>query len=210
MKKLNLLNQKFGRLTVISQEQSKYGKTIWKCVCDCGNITTVTSTNLNCGRIKSCGCIRKEQITKRNITHNQRRTKLYEVWKTMKQRCYNPKNSSYQNYGQRGITICNEWLNSFEAFYDWSYDNGYCIENQDDEIHKLTLDRINVNGNYEPSNCRWVDRKAQANNTRVTKFVTINNENKSVCEWCRIYNINRTTYQSRINRGLSPYEALTK
>lgn len=210
MKKLNLLNQKFGRLTVISQEPSKGGKTIWKCLCECGNITTVTSTNLTCGKINSCGCIRKEQITKRNITHNQRHTKLYNVWKSMKQRCYNPKNSYYHNYGKRGIGVCSEWLNNFQSFYDWSYANGYSVENQNDEIHKLTLDRIDVNGNYEPSNCRWVDRKTQASNMRTTKLITINGQTKSIAEWCRTYNVYRTTFNARLKRGLSPYEALTK
>ena len=210
MKKLNLLNQKFGRLTVISQEQSKCGKTIWKCLCDCGNLTNVTSTNLTCGRINSCGCIRKEQITKRNITHNQRHTYLYEVWKGMKQRCYNSKSKAFKNYGARGITVCEKWKNDFQSFYDWSYANGYTPDNQKDEKTKLTIDRIDVNRNYEPSNCRWVDRKTQASNKRTTKLITINEETKCLNEWFRVLKVNAWDYYKRIKNGMTPEQALTK
>ena len=150
-------------------------------------------------------------LMRRNITHNQRHTHLYEIWKAIKQRCYNPKNYAYKNWGGRGIKVCDEWLNNFQAFYDWSYANGYtCNNHNKDEKTKLTIDRIDVNGNYEPSNCRWVNRKEQANNMRHTKHITINGQTHCIAEWCRIYNIYRTTYQSRIKRGMTPEEALTK
>ena len=210
MKTIDISNQKFGRLTAIEKSTNISGKTVWKCICDCGKIAYVTTSNLTCNRIRSCGCIKQEILMKRNITHNQRHTKLYNVWKGIKQRCYNPKSQSYHNYGARGIKMCNEWLNDFQSFYEWSYANGYSTENQNDEKHKLTLDRIDVNGNYEPSNCRWVDRKTQASNMRTTKLITINGQTKSIAEWCRTYNVYRTTFNARVKRGLSPYEALTK
>ena len=209
MKKINLLNQKFGRLTVISQEKTNFGKTMWKCKCECGNFTIVTSTNLTCERIKSCGCIRKEQIIQRNTTHNERHTHLYEIWKSLKQRCYNPKNHGYHNYGGRGIVVCEEWRNNFQAFSQWAYSNGYSLENHNkDEKSKLTIDRIDVNGNYEPSNCRWVTRKIQANNLRHTKFFTINGETHSLVEWCELLDLDYKNIYSRIYKGWSIEKAL--
>lgn len=210
MKKVDISNQKFGRLLVIERTKNVSSKTAWKCLCDCGNIAYVTTSNLTCNRIKSCGCIKREMLKNRNITHNQRHTQLYEVWKAMKQRCYNPKSQAYNNYGARGIKVCQEWLNNFQSFYDWSYGNGYNLNNQNDEKNKLTIDRIDVNGNYEPNNCRWVNRKEQANNMRHTKHITINGETKCLAEWCRVLNVNRWTYHNRIKNGMSPEEALTK
>jgi hypothetical protein len=210
MKTIDISNQKFGRLTAIEKSTNICGKTAWKCVCDCGNIAYVTTSNLTCNRIRSCGCIKQEMLMKRNITHNQRHTQLYEVWKSIKQRCYNPKGQAYHNYGERGIKMCEEWLNNFQAFYDWSYANGYSPENQKDEKNKLTIDRIDVNGNYEPSNCRWVTRKVQSSNMRTNKLITINGETHCIAEWCRIYNVYPSNYYKKINKGMSPEEALTK
>lgn len=186
------------------------GKTAWECKCDCGNITFVTTSNLTCNRIRSCGCLKIKQLLDRSTTHNQRHTVLYSVWRGLRQRCNNPKHASYHNYGGRGITVCEEWDKSFQAFYDWSYANGYSTENQKDEKLKLTIDRIDNNGNYEPSNCRWVDRKTQTRNMRTTRFITFNGQNKSVSEWCEIYGIKLQTFNTRIRNGWSIEEALTK
>ena len=210
MSKLNLLNQRFGRLVVVEPSETKKGNTMWKCKCDCGNITIVSTSNLRTNRILSCGCLKLQRLLERSTTHNQRHTHLYEVWKGLKQRCFNPKHSSYHNYGGRGITVCKEWVNDFEAFYNWSYANGYSTENQKDEVKKLTIDRINNDGNYEPSNCRWVDRKTQASNMRTTKLITIDGETKCLSEWFRYYNLSNWTYYTRIKSGLTPQEALTK
>ena len=207
MRKLSLLNQRFGRLVVIELDNNKKEKVMWKCKCDCGNITYVSTSNLRAGRIKSCGCLKLERLLERSTTHNQRHTYLYEVWKSLRQRCNNPKNSSYHNYGGRGIKVCDEWNNSFQAFYDWSYSNGYSIENQKDEVHKLTLDRIDVNGNYEPSNCRWVDRKTQARNTRLCKLITYNGETRCLSEWCEILNLKYPTISNRFRYGWTPERA---
>lgn len=210
MPKENLLNQRFGRLVVVEELPKQKRNPFWKCKCDCGNYSCCTSGNLKSGKIVSCGCLKLEKLLQRSTTHNQRHTHLYEVWKGIRQRCKNPKRKGYHNYGGRGITICEEWDKSFQAFYDWSYANGYSTENQKNEKLKLTIDRIDNNGNYEPSNCRWVDRKTQASNMRTTKLITINGETKCLAEWFRNYNISSWTYYTRIKYGWTIEEALTK
>ena len=210
MKTIDILNKRFGKLVAIKRATNMSGKTAWECECDCGNITYVTTSNLTCNRIHSCGCLRVEQLLERSTTHNQRHTHLYEVWKGLRQRCNNPKHASYHNYGGRGIKVCEEWDKSFQEFYDWAYANGYSTENQKDEKLKLTIDRIDNNGDYCPENCRWVDRKIQAINTRVAKTITLNGQTKCIAEWCRFYNISRTNYDTRIKCGWSIEEALTK
>lgn len=179
MKTLDLVGKRFGKLIVIKRSSNQGKKVMWDCKCDCGKFTCVMTSNLTCSRVKSCGCLKNDKLIQRSTTHNQRHTRLYEVWKTMKQRCGNPNNSSYKNYGARGICVCDEWKDSFQNFYDWSMKNGYCIG--------LTIDRINNNGNYCPENCRWTDRVTQANNSRWNKYITINGQTHSLADWCRIY-----------------------
>lgn len=201
MKKLDLIGKKFNKLLVINKVEHN-NKYLWECLCDCGNKTYVLTSNLTCGRTKSCGCLKNESLIKRSTTHNQRHTNLYEVWKTMKQRCYNSKNKSYKNYGGRGISICPQWKNDFSSFYLWSKNNGYA--------KGLTIDRIDNNGNYCPENCRWVTRKVQANNTRFNRFITINNQTKSLADWCRLFNLKYSCVHSRLSKGWSIKDALTK
>ena len=189
MKVLDLKNQKFGKLTVIERVSNKKYKVAWKCLCDCGNETIVLTTNLTSKRILSCGCLKLEKLIERSTTHNQRHTKLYEVWKTMKQRCLNPNHKSYHNYGGRGIIVCDEWKNNYQAFYEWSMNNGY--------KEGLSIDRINNDGNYEPSNCRWADRITQCNNTRQNKPIEINGVSKTITQWSKDYNISANLVRSR-------------
>lgn len=127
-------------------------------------------------------------------------TRLYRIYGDMLSRCFNTNYSSYHRYGGRGITVCDEWKDNFQAFYDWSMAHGYADD--------LTIDRIDNDGNYEPSNCRWVTSKVQANNTSRCHMLTINHETKSMMEWCRIYGMNYSLVRDRINRNWSAEKAL--
>lgn len=128
-----------------------------------------------------------------NYKHGQRKTRLYRIWANMKSRCHNPKTSFYNRYGGKGVTVCDEWKNNFQAFHDWAVTHGY----SDD----LSIDRIDVNGNYEPGNCRWVSTKAQAKNRSNNHIVIVDGVSKSLMEWCEIYSINYKTVRDRLKRG---------
>lgn len=201
MKCIDLSNKQFGKLRVVRKVQNQNNKTMWECKCDCGNTTFVITANLTCNRVKSCGCLRKEKTILRSTTHNQRHTNLYEVWKTMKQRCNNPNNKTYKNYGGRGISICKEWNDKFDCFYMWSIDNGY--------KQGLTIDRIDNNGDYCPENCRWTDRITQANNSRWNKHIIVNGKDDTLANWLRFYNLKYYKYYNRIKKGYTDQEALT-
>lgn len=173
--KFNLLGKEFGRLKVVKfVGRAKDRQYLWECECSCEQHThiIVKAGNLRSGNTQSCGCLHKE-IIQQGI-HGKANTKLYYVWNGMKSRCLNPNQKSYKNYGERGIKICDEWLN-FNNFYEWAMNNGY--------KEGLSIERENVNGNYEPSNCHWATAKEQANNTRSNHFIEYNGENKTIQQW---------------------------
>lgn len=136
-----------------------------------------------------------------NYKDGRKRTRLYSIYYHMLSRCYNSNTDYYYRYGARGITVCEEWRKSFDAFYEWAINNGY-----DDT---LTIDRKDVNGNYEPSNCRWATAKEQANNRSTNHNVTLNDETKTLTEWCLVYSINYRTVRDRLKRGWNYEKALT-
>ena len=191
----DITNQKFGRLTALRIDNSKRSKTCtglyWLCQCDCGNTSIVDGTSLRNGSIKSCGCLKNELASKRFRTHGYGNSKLNMVWQSMKQRCYNPKNKDYKNYGGRNIRVDDRWKESFEEFHDWAITCGY--------REGLSIDRIDVNGNYDPSNCRWVNAKIQANNQRRNRIVIYRGESHTISEWSDITGISSSTLESRIN-----------
>lgn len=163
----NLKGQRFGRLEVLEfVGVNERRHNLWKCQCDCGNQTIVTASSLVTGHTQSCGCLMRETTAKHFTKHGESSSRLYVVWSGMINRCENSSNKSYQYYGGRGIKVCDEWRNDFMAFKNWAIANGY-----DDKAQygDCTIDRIDVNGNYEPSNCRWVDNLTQARNKRPRK-----------------------------------------
>lgn len=202
----DLTGQKFNRLTVIRKAKNySGGRTLWVCQCECGKEIFVNGYNLRQGFTKSCGCLQKEIATKNcklRTKHNLINSSLYTVWASMKQRCSNKNGLAYKNYGGRGITICDEWVNDFQAFYDWAINNGY--------KHNLTIDRINNDGNYEPSNCRWVTRSVQAKNRRSNHYITFNSETHIISDWAKLYNIPLNVFCRRLKRGWSFEDAVSK
>ncbi len=175
---------------------------MWTCKCVCGKIVSKDTKSLVEGSTKSCGC---KKIELRNqsgkyMKHGMYETRLYRIWASMRNRCTNSTNPAYKDYGGRGITVCNEW-NEFTVFMDWALNNGY----SDD----LTIDRIDVNGNYEPDNCRWATFSVQANNKRTSRYIEYRGEKHTVSEWARITGFNKTVIAERLNRGWTEEEALT-
>lgn len=207
----DLTGRRYGRLVVMYQNGFRYKPSgqrtvLWRCQCDCGNEKDIPSSTLRNGRSQSCGCLNSElasiRATKHGDCKNYKIQRLNQIWRGMKDRCRNKNNPNYKNYGGRGIEVCKEWLESYEAFRDWALANGY----RDD----LSIDRIDVNGNYEPYNCRWATWEQQANNTRLTIYITAFGQTKTLSDWSRETGIKRGTILDRISKhGWPPERAVT-
>ena len=184
----NLVGQRFGRLVVLEDTKimvPNRTQTYQKCLCDCGNIVIVPKSYLKSEHTRSCGCWVKEMHT----THGLSQSRIYKVYSGMKKRCYDKNHKLYNRYGGRGITICDEWLNDFMAFYNWSMANGY----QDD----LTIDRIDNNKGYSPDNCRWVTMLEQAQNTSKNVNITYKGKTQTISAWSRETGIPQNTISRR-------------
>lgn len=185
---MDLTGQRYGRLVVIGESDpilypSGHKCRMWKCKCDCGNEAVVRHGNLRNGTTQSCGCLHKEIFGKVKRTHglSEENKRLYKIWKEMRSRCNNPNNKSYERYGGRGIIVCQEWNDSFVPFYQWSMKNGYKEDISDSGRNRLSIDRIDNDGNYEPGNCRWTTNDVQANNKRKSLPKEIKYVNCPIC-----------------------------
>lgn len=202
-RKVNIeIGEKFGELIIVKELEStntKRRKRQFLCRCSCGNEIPIVLDNLRSGHTKSCGCIKAKNISDSHKTHGLSHTRIYAIWNGIIQRCKNENYHNYLKYGKKGIQICSEWL-KFENFYNWSINNGY--------TDKLSIDRKDFNGNYEPSNCRWVDDIAQANNKSNNVKHTYKNFTGTISEICTKFNSNTKLVTSRIYQGFTIEEAI--
>lgn len=202
----DLTGQIFGRLTVIKLHRSVPGSGFsWDCRCECGKEAVVKTALLRNGGVRSCGCLMRDTARERHLQHGHNRsdarTGEYGSWAGAKTRCTNPNHPAFHNYGGRGISMCDRWLNSFELFLQ---DMG------PKPTPQHSIDRINNDGNYEPGNCRWATSVEQGRNNRRTRMVELNGETRCIIEWCEILGTPQHRVRSRLKRGWTEIDALTK
>lgn len=196
---IDLSGMSFGRWTVEKQAgNTKRGGTVWLCRCACGQVRSVVGADLRAGKSLSCGCLKDEKTGARRRTHGATGSKLHETWKNMRGRCLNPRRSGYENYGGRGISICAEW-NGFEAFRDWAMLAGY--------RDGLTIERIDVNGNYEPDNCTWIPLGDQSFNRR---FIQKAPDGELWWHKAKRNGISNAAYRQRIMSGWPYADAISR
>jgi hypothetical protein len=193
------IGEKYNRLTVVAEAENKHSNRYIFCKCDCGRYKTIALSQLLNGNTKSCGCLKKELRIKQNIIHGLAKHPLYRVWSSMKRRCFNSNDESYKNYGARGIVVCSKWM-VFKEFYIWAINNGYA--------RGLTIERVDNDGNYDPSNCKLVPLKEQSKNRRSNHWIKHNGETKIMSQWAIDLNINYGTLKDRLHRGWTIKKAL--
>jgi len=199
-KRIDEVGNVYGRLTVVSETgQDDYGNYQWNCLCSCGQTTEVKGGSLRKGDTKSCGCLQRDISRDQLKTHGMSNTQTYERWVAMRQRCINPTNESYPNYGGRGISVCDDWVDSFETFYS---DMGAKPEGR-------SLDRVDNNGDYNKDNCRWATKTEQDNNKRTNKLLTYDERTQTLAQWCSELNLSSTAVAYRLRNGWSTKDALT-
>jgi hypothetical protein len=178
---------RFGKLTVERIVGKYYGKTLWRCRCDCGKSVDVPSNRLNTKRFRSCGCAVKEILT----THGGTRTPLYRVWAAAKDRCFCQSNKQYRDYGGRGIGMCDEWRNDFAAFR----------RDMGPRPVGTSIERVNNDGDYEPSNCVWASREVQCRNKRNNIWLEIDGVSAIASDWSRLAGVSKATLLDRLKGG---------
>lgn len=195
LEKADLIGQRFGRLLIVIEAEKISNRRCFVCKCNCGNIIKVRLNSLKSGNTRSCGCLHKEELRKRNYKHglsldeNGNKTRLYGLWSRMRQRCSDVNSNDFKYYGGRGIKVCDEWLNYY-VFHDWALANGYA--------DSLSIDRIDNEGNYKPDNCRWVVLEQQARNKRNNHLITFHGLTKTLIEWSRELQIESSLLRYRI------------
>lgn len=201
-----MIGKRFGKLVVVSEGTKRKGdrQSRWICQCDCGNTThPINGYDLRNGHTQSCGCLHKETMSKNKTTHGKSKTKAYNIHQGIKARCFNPKERFYGSYGGRGITVCDEWKDDFQAFYDYVSK----LPHFDEEGY--SLDRMNNNGNYEPGNVRWATSSEQGNNKRNCHKIEFNGKTHSITEWSKQTGIKRETIYYRLKHGWTNEKILT-
>lgn len=204
-----VLGKRYGRLTPIEYIGRDGNKKNWLCKCDCGNKVILNESSFKSENTNSCGCIHSETLSKRNSEtakyngeSNGEDGRILNIYGAMRDRCYNTNNKKYSDYGGRGINICQEWIDDYFKFKEWSLSNGY--------NDTLTIDRIDVNGNYEPNNCRWATMKVQANNKRNNKYITYQGRTQTLSQWCEELDLDYFRTKARFNTcHLTPEQAFT-
>lgn len=197
----DLTGRKYGKLTVISRSvNGNNGCTRWLCLCECGKEHTVNAGHLKSGGVKDCGCEKSKRTTLRNTKHGDAGSRLYNIWIKMRDRCNNPNNADWNLYGGRGISICDEWNESYLSFKNWATSNGYS--------ETLSIDRIDVNGGYNPSNCRWATNIEQCNNTRRNKHYPYRGREITIREASQISGLEYGTIKARLKYGWSMEQAI--
>ena len=182
MMALDLQGKRFGKLIAIEiVGKDKSRNILWRCKCDCGNDVIVKACDLKRGHCKSCGCYQKEMASKANKTHGESHGKLHQVWLDMRARCRRKSHHAYKWYGQKGVSVCEEWNNDYLSFQKWAFENGY--------KDGLTIDRIDGNGDYCPENCRWSTRKEQSNNISSCVYFDFMGERLNITQFCEKYDV---------------------
>lgn len=198
---IDLTGNRFGNWTVLRfSHRNKSRIPYWECKCDCGTLGFINQYSLTNGHSLSCGCTSRERSAQKQTTHGKSKTRIYRIWKGINKRCRNTKSSVYKFYGERGISVCDEWGKSFEPFYEWATANGYA--------DNLSIDRIDVNGNYCPENCRWVDVETQHTNMRSNHHITIDGETHILRDWSKISKVPEPTIVRRLKCGWSEKDAV--
>lgn len=191
--RLKLTGQRFGRLVVLAEagdHQCPTGaKSLWHCQCDCGAKCDVYGSSLTSGNTRSCGCLRLDLQSERSAKHRQAGTRTYRIWQAMLNRCRNENTPQYQDYGGRGIKVCPEWA-SFDAFF----------RDMGEAPYGHSIDRIDVNGNYEPENCRWATHREQCRNKRNNRLITFNGETKCLMDWAQQLGMDQASLAERLQK----------